>query len=136
MHTLWWVEEQEDENQDSSSDGYIAAGKSAPAILRNGVIRVSEMWKNSHIQKHQRQVTYSVNAPPMTGPMQTLTAKVLVTMLMQSGRFLSLTVWVMMTRDPWNKPAAPAPATARPTMKTADDGAAAQRMEPTVTCQL
>lgn len=47
MRALWWVEEQEDENQDSSSDGYIAAGKSAPAILSNDVMRVSEMWKKS-----------------------------------------------------------------------------------------
>ena len=87
---------------------------------------------HTHIQKHHLQDASCVNAPPITGPMQTLMPKTLVTSPMYIGLFCSGTVSATMFRAPWKRPAAPTPAIARPRMKTAELGAAAHITEPTV----
>lgn len=94
------MEEEKDEDQYSCPDGDIAVEH-----VRISMVVLSAwtcLFGNAvtYIQKHQRQVTYCVNAPPITGPMQTLIANVLVTMVMHNGRFLSLIVLVIITRDP------------------------------------
>lgn len=99
------MEKEKDENQYSCSDRNVAVENiSTVTVTALGgsryLARRGEKVNDTHTQKHQRQVTYSVNAPPMTGPIQTLIANVLVTMLMHNGWFFSLIVLVMITRDP------------------------------------
>jgi len=51
---------------------------------------------------------------------------------MYKGRFVTGTTLLMMFKAPWNRPAAPHPATARPMMKTVELDAVAQMIEPAV----
>ena len=86
---------------------------------------------SSYIQKHQRQVTSSVNAPPIKGPMPDIRPNILTTIAMNNGLFLKSQIYVSIPNAPCNRPAAPTPAIARPTMKAAEVGAAAHMTEPT-----
>ncbi len=91
--------------------------------------------KKAYIQKHHLQLAWSVSAPPRMGPKQTAKPKELTTIPMYSGLLSSGTEKPMIPRAPWNNPAAPTPAMARPRMKTDDFGAAAHKIEPTsATC--
>ena len=54
---------------------------------------------------------------------------------MNNGRFSSVETYVMTVIAPWMRPAAPTPATARPRMNSADDGAAAHSVDPADTSQ-
>lgn len=86
----------------------------------------------TYIQKHHLQVTSFVRAPPKIGPKQVASPKALTTIPRKRGLFSSGTESAIMQRAPWNSPAAPRPATALPSMKVDEFGAAAQSTEPTV----
>lgn len=70
----------------------------------------------THIQKHHLHETFSVMAPPSTGPTVTAIKKTLNTALVYTARCSKATVWLMMPNAPWRAPAAPRPATALPNM--------------------
>lgn len=87
----------------------------------------------TYIQKHHLQETWSVNAPPRTGPIHTLMPNIPTRNPRCKGLFSMTTVYATMPRAPWKRPAAPTPATARPTIKVGEFLATAQITEPTTT---
>lgn len=91
----------------------------------------SRVLETVYIQKHHLQLRLSVKAPPMTGPMHTETPNTLITMPMNNGLRSNSTAYPMMAKAPCSTPAAPRPATARPTINVGEFGAAAQMMDPT-----
>jgi hypothetical protein len=68
--------------------------------------------------------------PPVVLPSMPAMVEILVIMARPLGRFESGTAPLKMARLPANNPAAPKPATARPNMRTAEEGAVAHRTEP------
>ena len=85
-----------------------------------------------YIQKHHLQVTSLVKAPPTTGPKHVAMPKALTTIPKYRGLLFKGAMYPMITRAPWNIPAEPTPAMARPTMKVGEFGAAAQSIDPTI----
>lgn len=118
----WNFEECEKECKDYSADRKVSGS--------SNYVTDGSHWP-TYIQKHHLQVAFSANTPPRTGPTHTVRAKPLITTPMYNGRFSSSTTCIMIARQPWNAPAAPNPAIARPTMNIFDDVAAAHRIEPT-----
>lgn len=82
------------------------------------------------IQKHQRHETLVANTPPSSGPAIDASPKVAPMKPWYFGRLDSGTRSARMTFAPVMLPALPRPARARPRMKGGEEGAAAQRMEP------
>lgn len=85
----------------------------------------------TYIQKHHLQETRSVKVPPRTGPTHTLIPNIPTRNPRCKGLFSITTVYATMPRAPWKRPAAPTPATARPTIKVGELLATAQIIEPT-----
>jgi hypothetical protein len=73
-----------------------------------------------------------VKTPPKIGPTMLDTPNMLDNAAIYNGRLRNGTANAMIVIPPENKPAAPDPATARPTMRTFELGATAQMIEPTV----
>jgi hypothetical protein len=90
-----------------------------------------EVIARAYIQKHHLHVLCSVNAPPSGGPALVATAKTLMTTPIYTGRLSSGTTWLITLSAPCRRPAAPRPAMALPTMKTVEDWATAQIIDPT-----
>ena len=74
---------------------------------------------------HQRQLTFWVNAPPMSGPTTEETAKVALKALVMAGRDFGRVEKARMMKLPANVPAHPAPVMARPAMNAGLLGAVA-----------
>ena len=85
-------------------------------------------WKLT--QKHHRQVSLSVKAPPSNGPTTAEIPNMLESDAMKIGRCFSGTLKPTIVRPPEKRPLAPAPATARPTMSIDELLAAAHKTEP------
>jgi hypothetical protein len=83
------------------------------------------------IQKHQRQDTFVVSAPPIRGPMIEEMPKTAPKSPWYLGRFRSGTRSIIVTDAPTNDPAPPMPVIALPMMNAKDDGAAAHNIDPT-----
>ena len=98
----------------------------------NTVVRVALPY----IQKHHLQLTSVVSAPPRIGPKHVAIPIELTTMLKKSGLLSSDTESPTIHRAPWNSPAAPTPATARPNMNIGELGAAAHSIDPTITTHM
>lgn len=80
--------------------------------------------------RHQRQVAYSVNAPPMSGPQaipiwpsDTFRPKI-------CGNLCEGIITDRMVKMPFMRPEAPKPAMARPTISIDDDCAVPQSVDP------
>lgn len=86
--------------------------------------------KGRLIQKHQRQESLSVNAPPKRGP----TTEAMPNMLDRQATYMALvsrgTEKLMMFKPPEKTADAPIPAMARPTMSIGEFLAAAHTIEP------
>lgn len=91
--------------------------------------------EGAHSQKHHLQVTRSVKAPPITGPMLENKPNKLTTIPRNRGRSSRVQTYVKIPNAPWSNPAAPKPAMALPVMKAGEVGAEAQTMDPTATDQ-
>lgn len=86
-------------------------------------------------QKQNRHVNRGVseNTPPTVGPRSDETLYTLVTRAIPNGLFFSGTDCPKIARLPQSMPAPPAPAIARPMIRTVELGAAAHVTEPTST---
>lgn len=104
-------------------------------LIKSGQNRCCARCSDTYIQKHHLQVTSVVNTPPKVGSKQVAAPKTLTTRPRYSGRFTNGAMHATIYIAPWNKPAAPMPATARPTIKTGELGATAHSREPTGTGQ-
>lgn len=82
------------------------------------------------IYLHHLQDTLSVNTPPSNGPSTDANPNIAPNAPWKTGRLSKGTVCTMMITVPENKPANPRPATARPAMRVAEEGAAPQSAEP------
>jgi hypothetical protein len=121
-------QEDQDQEEGYGTDRNVASLVSAPeSRIFHSIISRS----GTYIQKHHRQLTFWVKAPPNTGPTQTLIPNTLTTIPIYNGRFSNTTLFVIILRAPCKRPAAPQPAIARPKMNTADLGAVAQMIDPT-----
>ena len=85
----------------------------------------------NNCQQHHLQVTRSVRAPPITGPMLEKRSNKLTTIPRNNGRISSVQTYVRIPKAPWRIAAAPKPAIARPAMKVGEDWAEAHAMDPT-----
>lgn len=83
------------------------------------------------IQKHHRQESRSVNAPPRIGPTTLAIPNIEDSAAMYMARFRSGTEKPIMVIPPEYNAAAPAPAIARPMMNMDELVAAAQMIDPT-----
>ena len=120
------LEENQYDNKDRHSNGDIAIDD----LVRHW--QADRLYQYTHIQKHHLQLTLLVNAPPKTGPKQVARPNTLTTKPRYIGLFARGTVYLTIPKAPWNSPAAPTPAIARPKMNIGESRAAAQMIEPTI----
>ena len=92
--------------------------------------RIARPPMGALIQKHHRQVTFVVNAPPSKGPAIEARPKLAPMVPWYFGRLCKGTKSTKMMIAPAVVPAVPIPAMARPIIKAVDVGAAAQTIEP------
>ena len=113
------LEENQYDNKDRHSDGNVAIDD----LVRHWPGRQS-VAIYAH-PKHHLQLTLLVNAPPKTGPKQVARPNTLTTKLRYIGLFTRGTVYLTIPKAPWNSPAAPTPAIARPKMNIGESRAVA-----------
>jgi hypothetical protein len=82
------------------------------------------------IQKHHRQLTLSVSAPPMMGARMMPRANMLLARPMNMGRLAGVLTVSTIVKPPLATPEAPTPATARPAMNMLEVVAAPQMTLP------
>lgn len=88
------------------------------------------LWRDTHIQKHHLQLARSVSTPPRMGPITEEMPNILDSIAIYIALLLNGTENPTMVMPPENSAAAPAPATARPTINMTEFLAVAQMMEP------
>lgn len=79
---------------------------------------------------HQRQVTYSVKAPPISGPQAIPSWPKATRIPMKPGCLAGTRTEDRIVRPPLSKPDEPRPARARPTMSITEECAAPHMTEP------